>query len=947
MTPILFTENSTVFTSNGIGRLSDAISCKVEEERNGIYELEMQYPMSGQHYSDIVIRNIIVAKPSANASLQAFRIYKVSRPINGKVTVYAQHISYDLTKNTCMPFSVSASSSACNTVLQGLKSNAVESCLFTFWTDVTTVASYSQIIPASIRQRLGGIEGSVLDQFGGEYEWDNYTVKLHRQRGAERDITLRYGKNITDIQQEENISETITGVVPYWINVDGTDSRTLPEKAVYSSHASAYSTRLTAPLDLSQEWEEKPTEVQLRTAAQVYVNRSGFGIPKVSVQVSFVNLADTEEYKDILPLENVNLCDIIKVQFEKLGIDTTAEIVKTTYDVLKEKYISVEIGELRSNFASTINQLDADTALAISNTGKTVFAQAGSAAQDAVNNATAWLTGSNGYVVAIKNADGSWKELLFMDTNDVQTARNVLRMNENGIGFSRNGVGGPYTNAWTIDGNLVADFITTGLLKSASGENYWDLDTGEFCLTSTSKVRVTDTNYTGTVFPNAYNYPASSWTTYAEKTAHVGETYKNTNTGKYYKWQPKDTKVHFKFSSPSATEKNYDYVEIYYQQNGKWYKSGKFDGGWNGSTNNISDIVVNVPVSDFYIYWKSDGSNVDWGFQIDTIGGGYSGTTSYTEYDSDPRPSGVTWTYTPTGSGIGWPQTSHNYGNNESIGWEFDLTPTYGQFGWVEYDPVKPLGEYVEDTADLDLDQESVFNALTNNGQNQGLYLQNGKVYLNAEYMGTGALKIGGSGHTAIPSIIVQDANNNTIFQANASAVTWNATNSSMDSNGKITASNAELTGGYIKLGGTSDGKIEMYNSSNQKVGEWTRDRLRFQNGSSNTIDLMKDGGNSVIKFDSESYIDGTGTGTNGGINFNARKCVFSVNDLGVTSSRGSSTVRYGRDGDVITSLSTSTLEGICCNLRGDGRGFSWDIVDIEYVSGYGYHNTVNGLVVS
>lgn len=796
MKPILFAENSTTFTSNGIGRLADALDCVVTEERNGAYELEMTYPMSGQHYEDIAIRKIVVVKPSANASLQAFRIYKVSRPINGKVTVYAQHISYDLTKNTCMPFSVSASSSACNTVLQGLKSNAVESCPFTFWTNVTTVASYSQIIPASIRQRLGGIKGSVLDQFGGEYEWDNYTVKLHRQRGAARDITLRYGKNITDIQQEENISETITGVVPYWINTDGTDSRTLPEKAVYSSRASAYSTRLTAPLDLSQEWEEKPTEVQLRTAAQVYVNRSGFGIPKVSVQVSFVNLADTEEYKDILPLENVNLCDIIKVQFEKLGIDTTAEIVKTTYDVLKEKYISVEIGELRSNFASTINQLDADTALAISNTGKTVFAQAGSAAQDAVNNATAWLTGSNGYVVAIKNADGSWKELLFMDTNDVQTARNVLRMNENGIGFSRNGVGGPYTNAWTIDGNLVADFITTGLLKSASGENYWDLDTGEFCLTSAAKVRMNEAKYSGTVRPNAYNYPASSWTTYEEKTAHVGDTYKNTSTGKFYKWQPKNTSVCFHFASSSSTEKSYDYVRVYYTKDGKWYESGKYDGGYNGSTNDIANKYVNIPVSDFYIYWESDGSYVDWGFEIDAIGFGSIGpATSYTEYDTDPRPSGVTWTYVSSESGDPRPATSHNYGNNEKKGWEFDLTPSYGMFEWIETEPIVPLNQYIEQTAELDLDQESVFNALTNNGENQGLYLQNGKVYLNAEYMGAGALKIGGSGHTAIPSIIVQDANNNTIFQANASAMIWNAANSSMNANGILRGSNVELSG--------------------------------------------------------------------------------------------------------------------------------------------------------
>jgi len=792
MNPILFAENSTTWNTNGIGRLSDAISCKVKEQRNGEYELELTYPTSGKHFSDISIRKIIAAIPSQGSTLQPFRIYRITRPIRGKVTVKARHISYDLSKYVCTPFSVAASSSACASVLSNLKSRSVKSCPFSFWTDVTTIASYSQMTPASIRQRLGGIKGSVLDQFGGEYEWDGLTVKLHRQRGSATNYTLRYGKNITDVNQDENIAETATGVVPFWSDVNGT---TVITGDMVEKQNASFSSPSIIPLDLSSEWQEAPSVAQLNTAATIYVNQSDFGVPKVSVDVSFVNLADTEEYKNILPMQSLHLCDTVKVQFEELGIDTTAKVVETVFDVLAERYESIQIGSLKSSLAGLITDYEASMAQTVSDTGKRVYAEANSEAQDIINNATAWLTGSNGYVVAIKNTDGSWKELLFMDTNDVQTAHNVLRMNENGIGFSRNGVGGPYTNAWTIDGNLVADFITTGLLKSASGENYWDLDTGEFCLTSKSKVRVIDTNYTGTVFPNAYNYPASSWTTYAEKTAHVGETYKNTNTGKYYKWQPKDTKVHFKFSSPSATEKNYDYVEIYYQQNGKWYKSGKFDGGWNGTTNNISNVVVNVPVSDFFIYWKSDGSNVDWGFQIDTIGGGYSGTTPYTEYDSDPRPSGVTWTYTPTGSGIGWPQTSHDYGNNESIGWEFDLTPTYGQFEWVEYDPVIPLGEYVEDTADLDLDQESVFNALTNNGQNQGLYLQNGKVYLNAEYMGAGALKIGGSGHTAIPSIIVQDANNNTIFQANASAIIWNATNSSMDSTGAITAKNVSLNG--------------------------------------------------------------------------------------------------------------------------------------------------------
>lgn len=456
MIPILFSENSTTFTTNGIGRLSDVFSCNVIEERNGQYELQMSYPMTGQHYSDITIRSIIVAKPSASATLQAFRVYKITKPINGKVTVFAQHISYDLSKNVSMPFSITpASSSACNSTLQGLKTNAVETCPFTFWTDVDTVATYSQAAPSSIRQRLGGVEGSVLDQFGGEYEFDNWTVKLHKNRGTAKDITLRYGKNITDLEQEENIANTVTGVVPFWINTDQTESVVLPEKAVYSQNASAYSTHLTVPLDLSGEFKDKPTVTQLRDKATIYVNKSGFGLPKISIQVSFVNLADTEEYKDILPLQECSLCDTIKVQFERLGIDSTAKIVKTDYDVLREKYNSVDVGSVKSNLATTINDMNSSLTSAIETTGERVYSDVNADVSEMVDNATAWLTSSGGYVIAVKNNDGTWKELLFMDTNDVETAHNVLRINENGIGFSSAGVSGPYTQAWTLDGKLV------------------------------------------------------------------------------------------------------------------------------------------------------------------------------------------------------------------------------------------------------------------------------------------------------------------------------------------------------------------------------------------------------------------------------------------------------------------------------------------------------------
>ena len=442
MKPILFGKNATTFTTNGIGRL-DAMSCSVTEEMNGQYELTLTIAETAAHASEIEMDSIIMAKTCHGGSEQPFRVYKITKPINGRFVVYAQHISYQLSYIPTMPFTVAASGTACNTTLQALKTNAAETCPFTFWTDVTTVASYTQKTPASIRSRLGGVEGSVLDQFGGEYEWDGYTVKLHANRGKTTpDVTLRYGKNITDISQEEHISNTITGVCPFWAASDGSSVVTLSEKVVESQYASQYPFKRTVPLDCSENWENAPTQAQLRTYAQAYVNKAGIGIPTVSIKVSFVDLSETEEYKDKVQLQTVKLCDRIKVEFEKLGISTTAKVVKVTYDVLAERYTEIEVGTIRTSLAHTISSTAGaiDTAL-----GKAIFA---------AQSATAWLTSSNGYVHAVKNADGTWKELIFADTDDPSTWTNLLRINENGIGFSHDG-GTTYSQAWTLDGKMV------------------------------------------------------------------------------------------------------------------------------------------------------------------------------------------------------------------------------------------------------------------------------------------------------------------------------------------------------------------------------------------------------------------------------------------------------------------------------------------------------------
>ena len=301
-----------------------------------------------------------------------------------------------------------------------------------------------------LRSRLGGVEGSVLDQFGGEYEWDNYTVRLHKNRGRTiPNVSLRYGKNITDINQETNIENTITGIVPYWQSSDGDITVTLPEKVIEGEHASSFPFKRTTPMDFTQDFEEAPTGFKSP-------GNNG-DIPAVSIKLSFIHLADTEEYKNLAAFQTVKLCDNVEVYFEKLGIATTAKIVRTEYDVLLERYNSVEIGSLRNTLSGVISSTEGAIAQ-VANDTRRLFKNFSKDVEGLIDNATSWLTSSDGYVMAVKNPDGSWKELLFLSTNDpnrIYTNANVLRVNENGLGFSSTGINGPYTQAWTLDGKMV------------------------------------------------------------------------------------------------------------------------------------------------------------------------------------------------------------------------------------------------------------------------------------------------------------------------------------------------------------------------------------------------------------------------------------------------------------------------------------------------------------
>ena len=498
MIPILFAASDNTFTSNGLGRLSEALSCTVEETRNGPYELTMTYPITGKHYAEIDRKSIIVAKHCDALDLQPFRVYRITRPLNGVVTIYARHISYDLNRIFCSPFTATGIVNA----LTQMAAATINTCPFTFWTDKTVIGGFATDQPRSVRSILGGEEGSLLDVYGtGEYEWDGYTVKLYLHRGQDSGVTVRYGKNLISLTQDIDDSGTFNAVAPYWRGADpetGTESVvTLTEGALAVAGAT---TLYITELDMSQDFQDKPTEAQLRTAAQAWLNEHAATLPTENLTISFAQLWQANEYQDYAPLQRVKLCDTVTVLYPQLGVTAQAEVIKVKYNTLLERYDSMELGDPRTSLASTLIKTENAVKKVTDNTpSKTFLATAIDAATDLI------AGGLGGHVVIKRNADGEPQEILVMDTDNISTAMNVLRINLNGIGFSTNGYNGPFSTAWTIDGHFVANFIDSGRLRAIKIQGPRD--------TNTSTSDPEDTQY-----PTFWNLADGIFQNYGEKT---------------------------------------------------------------------------------------------------------------------------------------------------------------------------------------------------------------------------------------------------------------------------------------------------------------------------------------------------------------------------------------------------------------------------------------------
>lgn len=369
MIPILFGDKETLFQGMGLGGLGAASRCRVTRQLNGAYELEMTYPILGRRFRALKPRNIILASVGPDEEPQPFRIYRTRFSLALSKTVYARHIAYDLMGCSLHPFPSGTLASTLATIqytagLQGFP--------FELDTDLDSDTLCGITAPRSAWAMLGGMEGSLLDVYGGEWLFDWFRLSLRQRLGTDTGVMVRWGKNLQSLEQEDNTANTWTAVVPYWMSADGATVVTLPEWSIPTGEFD-YIRELV--WDASAEFAEAPTVEQLRSRTRRYISSNRVGEPDVGLDVKWVPLDQTEEYKNRRSPGAVHLGDTVAVEYPaaadpKTGapadfIRAAARVVETVWLPLEDKYESVRIGAKRSNFVSVVAKVQKSMAWAM------------------------------------------------------------------------------------------------------------------------------------------------------------------------------------------------------------------------------------------------------------------------------------------------------------------------------------------------------------------------------------------------------------------------------------------------------------------------------------------------------------------------------------------------------------------------------------------------------
>ena len=347
MIPIIYDRDENLFTSNGLGRIADIASCVVTEEKNGVFECDFEYPVTGINYNLIKVGNIIGVTHDETNDIQPFDIVSCTKPIDGLVTFHAVHISYRQNYLTTSGTNINNIDDAFL-----MLNNAVPTNPFYYEATFTKngFLACADGTPRSVREILGGVEGSILDTYGGEYKFDKWNVILYGQRGEPRDITIRYGVNMMDYNDEIDKSSSFNCCVPYWSGSDGLVKASMAQSENYDANT----WNMCVPLNLTDKFETKPTTTDLRNAAIDYMDTEQTYLPTQTITVSFARLQDMDEGDNLDSLYNCNLCDTVNVVFPDYGTSGRFKIVKTVWNVLNDKYDEMELGTLSTTLSDAL-----------------------------------------------------------------------------------------------------------------------------------------------------------------------------------------------------------------------------------------------------------------------------------------------------------------------------------------------------------------------------------------------------------------------------------------------------------------------------------------------------------------------------------------------------------------------------------------------------------------
>ena len=366
MKPILYKANETTFETYGLGEI-DATKALVTRERNGNYTLYIEYPASGRLAS--VFKNDMRIKSDAGLRTknQTFYISRIVKSSKGIIKIYAKHISH-LTELMAMRNGTLANGTA-SSALSIWASNTLGGVRFDTWSDITTSNRTSWDIAnfKNAREALGGREGSILDVWGGEFEFDNTTIRLHKQLGRKSPIVLEYGRNILSAEDEQDIGATYTSIYPYATytpdSTGSTDGHSeaitveLPEKYIDSKYVGLYNERRVEIVDFSSSFKEKevPTAAKLRNLANAYIINNNVGLPKINTKIEYVDLSKAQDHASNQILEEAELCDIVPIYYPPIGITSEdGKLTTIVFDVLRGVNDSVEVGTIGEGIRSAM-----------------------------------------------------------------------------------------------------------------------------------------------------------------------------------------------------------------------------------------------------------------------------------------------------------------------------------------------------------------------------------------------------------------------------------------------------------------------------------------------------------------------------------------------------------------------------------------------------------------